>query len=88
MIGVKDVMPRYFVDVAENSNIVEDEVGSDLPNLEAGRKLALRALAEVARDYVQSGSNQTFIATVRDESGASSYCAKLTLTDRWIDGPN
>jgi hypothetical protein len=76
-------MPRYFIDVAANSQIVVDEEGTDLPDLEAGRRLALRALSEIARDYLQKGDNQTFMATLRDESGASPYCAKVTLTDRW-----
>lgn len=76
-------MPRYFIDVAENANLVTDDNGSDLPDLDAGRRLALRALSEIAREYVQAGSHQTFFATVRDESGATPYRAKLTLTDSW-----
>lgn len=74
-------MPRYFVDVAAGSDFVADQEGSVLPDLQAGRCLAVRALYEVAGECGLTCNDRTFVATVRDEAGATAYRARLTLTE-------
>ena len=78
-------MPRYFIDIGEGSNFVVDEEGVNLPNVKAGQRFALHTISEIARDCLPKGGHQTFMAAVRDESGAAPYCVKLTLSDRWND---
>jgi hypothetical protein len=75
-------MQKYYIDVAEGPNFVEDHVGTVLPDAEAGRQIALQALADIIQDELPAGRNQTFIATVRDEEGTEFYCAKVTLSSR------
>lgn len=75
-------MPRYFVDVAAGSDFVADEEGNELPDLQAGRDLAVRALSEVAAEYLVGRVDRIFVATVRDETGATAYSACLTFTDQ------
>lgn len=74
-------MPRYFVDVAAGQDFVADEEGSVLPDLQAGRCLAVRALYEVAGECGLDGDDRTFTAIVRDEDGETAYRACLTLTE-------
>jgi hypothetical protein len=74
-------MPRYFVDVTAGSDFVADEQGSVLPDLQAVRLLAIRALYDVAGENSIERDDRTFLATVRDEAGATAYRARLTLTE-------
>jgi hypothetical protein len=75
-------MPKYFIDVAEGTHFIEDEVGTILPDRESGRQVALQSLGDMIKEDLPTGENQTFIATVRDEQGEESYCAKITLSAR------
>lgn len=78
-------MPRYFVDVSEGSKITADREGTDLPNLEAGRALAIRTLSEIVGEFLPGSSQMNFTAVIRDESGATPYQAQITLSDHWGD---
>ena len=61
-------MPRYF-DYHEPSGTIPDEVGHDLPGIDAVRKLALTALGEATRDFTASGRTGRMVLEVREESG-------------------
>ncbi|KQO76410.1 hypothetical protein [Methylobacterium sp. Leaf88] len=79
-------MPRYFVDVAAGQYVVTDEEGTVLPDLQAGRCLAVRALYEVAGECGLKCDDRTFTAVVRDEAGETAYRACVTLTEQTTSG--
>jgi hypothetical protein len=79
-------MPRSFVDVTAGQNFVEDEEGTVLSDLQAGRRLAVRALYEVAGECRLKCDDRTFTAIVRDEAGETAYRACLTLTEQTMSG--
>jgi hypothetical protein len=77
------LMPRYFLDVSQSS--APDEVGTVLPNEEAGRCLALNTLATIAIQSIEGNDQQSWFASIRDTYGNTLYRAKLTLSGRWED---
>lgn len=60
-------MARYFFDTRDNADFIEDDVGLDLPDLEAAKTQAAVALAELARDVLPGSTLRTLIVEVRDE---------------------
>jgi len=46
-------MPVYFFDTHDDETFIEDDIGIDLPNLEAAKAEAARSLAELARDVIR-----------------------------------
>lgn len=78
-------MPRYFLDVSRGQSSAPDEVGSVLPNEQAGRCLALNTLATIATESIEGSDQQSWFASIRDAHGNTLYRAKLTLTGRWED---
>ena len=48
-------MPRYYFDYHEPGGVIPDQVGYDLPGMDAARKLALTALGEATRDLTAGG---------------------------------
>ncbi|SDA33104.1 hypothetical protein SAMN02799622_05448 [Methylobacterium sp. UNC378MF] len=81
-------MPRFFIDTDDGDTFVEDDEGLDLPDSEAAREIALRALPDIARDKMPDGDDRTFRASVRDETAAVIYEATLTLAGGWkVDRP-
>lgn len=59
-------MPRYFFDT-QNGEFSGDEDGTKCASLGDARKLALRALADLARDNIPSGHVTELSVWVRDE---------------------
>jgi len=66
-------MRRYFFDVRGGGDIVPDEEGMELSNIDAAQNEATRALADMARDEVRtrngSGSACDLTIEVRDDDG-------------------
>lgn len=62
-------MPLYFFNTRDNENFVEDEEGTELPDLEAVKIMAARALAELARDVIPGSLRRELAVEVRDEEG-------------------
>jgi hypothetical protein len=58
-------MPRYFFDIRDGDELIADEEGMDLPDLEAAFREAARSLADISQ---MGGSGQMAIV-VRDGSG-------------------
>ena len=63
-------MPRYYFDYHEPSGVIPDQVGYDLPGMDAARKLALTALGEASRDFTAGGRIGRMALEVREESGS------------------
>ena len=74
-------MPRYFFDTDDGRTPVDDTRGYALKNLDAARRFAQDALADMARDAVPGdGDHRTMTVRVRDESGGTVMTASLVLT--------
>ncbi|WGD50044.1 hypothetical protein QA641_31035 [Bradyrhizobium sp. CB1650] len=62
-------MARYHFDFRDEKGLTRDEIGAELPNLGAARKLALTTLGEIARDITVSGVEGQVAIEVRDADG-------------------
>lgn len=64
---VKPSVPRYFFDTRDNDNFTEDDVGIDLPDLEAVKAQAALSLAELARDVLPGNLQRDLAVEARDD---------------------
>lgn len=60
-------MPRYFFDTRDDGQFIADEVGAELPDLEAAKRIAAQSLTELARDVVHTSTRRVLTVEVRDE---------------------
>lgn len=67
-------MPRFYFDVIQGEESVEDDEGTELPSIEAAERDALISAAEINRDNAKAGRINTVKVQVRDEGG------KIVLT--------
>jgi hypothetical protein len=49
-------MPRYYFHILSQGQRVEDEEGTDLPDLDAARKEAITSAADLIADYSRSAA--------------------------------
>lgn len=59
-------MPLYFFDTRDNETCIEDDVGLQLPDVEAVKAQAALSLAELARDVLPGSLKRTLTVDVRD----------------------
>jgi hypothetical protein len=72
-------MPRYYFDIHDDVDIVDD-TGQELRDLRAARDEAARALSEAAKDMlVSDGPRKELMIVVRDTSSVV-LKAKLAFT--------
>jgi hypothetical protein len=64
-------MPTYYFDYHDNDGVFVDHHGEEMPDVEAARKEALRALGDAVQDLVRSGTNGRIVIEVRDGAGIS-----------------
>ena len=57
---------RYFFDTRDNGTFIEDDIGTDLSDLDAVKALAALSLAELARDVLPSSIQRVLSVEVRD----------------------
>lgn len=62
-------MPLYFFDTRDNQEFIEDDVGVEVPDLEAVKVLAAATLAEIAREVIPGKMKHELAVEVRDEHG-------------------
>jgi hypothetical protein len=62
-------VPFCFFDTRDNDLFMEDDVGLELPDLEAVKVEAAKALAELARDVIPGSLKRELAVEVRDELG-------------------
>lgn len=60
-------VPHYFFDTRDNDLFIEDEVGLELPDLEAVKAQAAVSLAELARDILPGSIRRDLTVVARDE---------------------
>ncbi|PBB96768.1 hypothetical protein [Mesorhizobium sp. WSM3862] len=63
-------MSRYFFDMFGGSAHVTDETGAELSDIQAVRRQASMALAEIAAEVVPIEDRLELFVDVRDEAGA------------------
>jgi hypothetical protein len=75
-------MPRYFFDIREGDEVIPDEEGMDLPDLEAAFREAAYSLAEMSsKESRVVGSGMAIV--VRDASGTVVLDTALSWPSRW-----
>lgn len=79
-------MPLYFFDFDDDEQHTRDEIGTDLPSLKAVMMEAIAVLPEIAKDRRPGGLHHLFQTSVRDESGAVIFVAKLEMDAYWTGG--
>ena len=73
-------MPRYLFDTDDGDTFIKGDQGLNLKDLEAARRHAQDALADLARDAVPGDTNQrTMTVRVRDQAGNTVLKAALVL---------
>jgi hypothetical protein len=60
-------MALYFFDTRDNDDFIADDVGLDLPDLEAVKVHAASGLADLARDVLPGSIKRTLTVEARDE---------------------
>ncbi len=70
---------RYYFDIDDGKGLNIDGVGLDLPDFEAARQEALRALPEIAGMLSPADDQQTYRVRIRDRSGHPVLLVKLEL---------
>ncbi len=60
-------MALYFFDTRDNDDFIEDDIGLELPSLDAVKDQAALALAELARDVLPGSLKRSLAVEVRDE---------------------
>ena len=60
-------MPRYYFDTRDNETFLRDDVGLQLPDLEAVKVEAAKSLAELARDVLPGALKRCLTVEARDE---------------------
>jgi len=78
-------MPRYYFDITDDSGVHSDDVGLDLPSMEAAIVEARRALADMTRENL-IGSNPSNMG-IRIRDGADGLVnLVLSVTTERPDG--
>jgi hypothetical protein len=72
-------MPRFYFDTTLDNVTNPDREGMVFRDAETARHEAVRAAAEMAKDFVRKGPKQDITIQVRDEAGERVGTARLTL---------
>ena len=64
---VQPSVPLYFFDTRDNDTFLEDDVGIELPDLEAVKAQAALSLADLARDVLPASLRRDLAVEARDE---------------------
>jgi hypothetical protein len=75
-------MALYFFDTRDNDDVVVDDVGVELPNLDAVKVVAARSLAEIALDVLPGSLRRTLGIDVRNAEGRPVMITELIFEAR------
>jgi hypothetical protein len=59
---------RYFFDTRDGSELIRDEQGIELDDIESARHEATRGLADLAKDVIPSSERRELAIEVRDDA--------------------
>jgi hypothetical protein len=76
-------MPRYYFDVEDGQGVHTDDVGLDLPNMDAAIVEARRALADMTRETLMADGALSIV--IRDGLEGPVNLV-VSLTTEWLDG--
>lgn len=62
-------MPLYYFDTRDDDMFVQDDIGTDYPDLKAVKVEAARSLTELARDVIPGSLKRELAVEVRDAWG-------------------
>jgi hypothetical protein len=79
-------MPRFYFDIHDGARESLDEEGTQLADLQAACDEVIAVLPAIAGNERAGSGNRELVATVRGESGAAVFRARLSLTSEWLDG--
>jgi hypothetical protein len=71
-------MPRFFFDF-QDSELIRDLDGTELPSLADAQYEAAMALTELARDVLPGSHQRELSVAVREEAGPVLFTAKLSF---------
>jgi hypothetical protein len=80
-------MPRYFFDINDGHERTVDTEGQQIAGFEAARRLAVQELAHLIRDDMPDGERESYVVTVRDESGRPVYVATASMIGEMLTAP-
>jgi hypothetical protein len=72
-------MPRFYFDVREGVRFVPDEVGIELPSIDAAEHEAAESAASIGRDLLPKGVARCVTVEVRNAHGQRVVTATVTL---------
>jgi Domain of unknown function (DUF6894) len=79
-------MPRYFLDFTDTGELLRDDEGMELVDLEAARMEALASLGEIAKDQLRDGDRRDFIIDIREtiNNAALLQNRRTGAPGRWV----
>lgn len=77
-------MPRFYFDLTADDHTVEDQVGSDIHNVERAKSEAISTLLEASRFSPSDGQDHRFRVTVRDDAKHLIFEASNAMMHRWL----
>ena len=72
-------MPRFYFDLRENGNFIEDEAGTVLPDIDAAQQEAERGITEMALHKLSDSGLRHMTIDVRRDNGDAVLSVTLTL---------
>jgi hypothetical protein len=79
-------MPRFYFDIHDGARESLDQEGTQLADLQAACDEAIAVLPAIAGNELAGTGDREIVATVRGESGAAVFRARLSLTSEWLAG--
>lgn len=77
---------RFFFDTCANGILTSDANGLLLPDPEAARLEAVKALPHMAMDAAAASPSHEFAVVVRDSDGTLILRAELSIRSAWLKG--
>ena len=77
-------MPHYFFDIRDNEGVHRDDIGLELPNIQAAITEGRRAVSEMNND-ISHIDNQVLEIVIRDH-GEGPVRLALSVTTEKLDG--
>ena len=71
-------MPHYFFDTRDDEKFISDDIGVELPDVQAATKVAARSLAELALDVLPGSTARCLGVDVRDDQKRDVLSTELT----------
>ena len=71
-------MPQYFFDTRDDEKFISDDIGVELPDVQAATKVAARSLAELALDVLPGTTTRRLGVDVRDDQKRDVLSTELT----------